>query len=105
MSLRKRIKAAVRAFKGKPTDCIHLGVEVKRCDECGRGDCEDCVYKRKFEYWLHLPHCNDCQHNGRNTCGHCPKPGEDVRINCPLYAPKPSIKEEPTNDQSTTTSL
>ena len=29
-----RLKAAVRAFKGRPISQLYLGLEVKRCDEC-----------------------------------------------------------------------
>ncbi len=39
------------------------------------------AYKRV----LSLPNCNDCGHNLHNSCGHCPRPGEQVRINCPLW--------------------
>ena len=30
----QRIKAAVRAFQGKPAHTISLGLEIKRCSEC-----------------------------------------------------------------------
>jgi len=49
MSLRNRLKNAARAFCGKPAESITLGVEVKRCDECDRGDCAQCGYKDKFK--------------------------------------------------------
>lgn len=35
-SLRDRVQAAVRAFRGKPTRSITFGVEIKRCDDCRR---------------------------------------------------------------------
>lgn len=33
-TLLDRIRAAVRAFQGKPAKSINLGIDVKRCDEC-----------------------------------------------------------------------
>ena len=33
-TLLDRIRAAVRAFQGKPAESINLGIDVKRCDEC-----------------------------------------------------------------------
>ena len=32
--LRSRLKAAIRAFRGKPAGHLYLGVDVKRCSEC-----------------------------------------------------------------------
>ena len=29
-----RLKAAARAFKGKPVGSLTFGLEIKRCDEC-----------------------------------------------------------------------
>lgn len=83
-----RIRDAAHALRGKPAHGITLGVEVKRCDQCDRGDCGQCFYKRKFEHWMGLPNCNDCLHNPHSSCGVCPAPGEDMRINCPLWEPK-----------------
>lgn len=40
-TLLDRIRAAVRAFQGKPKDTIDVGVRVLRCNEC--------EYKRKFD--------------------------------------------------------
>ena len=74
---------------------IILGLEVKRCDECSRGDCDSCIYKHKFEHLMSLPNCNDCASSVSGFCGFCPKPGEDVRINCPLW----EAKEEPTDGE------
>lgn len=31
---RSRLKAAIRAFRGKPAGHLYLGVDVKRCSEC-----------------------------------------------------------------------
>lgn len=50
--------------------------------------CDICAQKRGFEYWMNKPNCNDCAHSAHSSCGFCPKPGEDVRINCPLWKPK-----------------
>ena len=83
-----RLKNAAKAFRGKPLSSITLGLEVKRCDECDRSYCDQCAYKSKFYHWMSLPSCNDCLHNSHSSCGVCPLPGEDVRINCPLWEPK-----------------
>lgn len=85
-----RIRAAVRAFQGKPKNTLQLGLRVTRCDECDRGDCEQCVYKHKFEELMAAPQCNDCYHNSHSTRDwvFCPRPGEQVRINCPHWKPK-----------------
>ena len=47
-SLRDRVKAAVRAFRGKPISTLFLGVEVKRCDKC---DAVPLVRCRDFKWW------------------------------------------------------
>lgn len=87
-TLRERIADAIRAFQGKPVQTIQLGVRVVRCDECERGECELCAFKHEFETLMSLPNCNDCELNARNTCEHCPRPGEHIRINCPIHKPK-----------------
>lgn len=73
-----RLKAAARAFAGKPAPSIVLGLDVKRCDEC--------VYKQEFERLMALPNCNDCRY--RTRCEFSPHIGEMVRINCPTWAPE-----------------
>lgn len=35
-----RLKAAARAFKGKPAGSITFGLEIKRCSECKRKEPE-----------------------------------------------------------------
>ena len=41
----------------------------------------DCI--QYYDRVSRLPDCNDC---GKNPgCKYLPKPGEQVRINCPLY--------------------
>lgn len=83
---------------------INLGLEVKRCDECDRGDCSQCVrvncekcaYKQEFEKLMALPSCNDCRERARNGCQCAPRVGEFVRINCPMWSPeegKEGLKE------------
>lgn len=67
---------------------ITLGVEVKRCDKCDRGDCENCFYKGEFERLMNLKSCNDCGRHVGKRCEHSPKLGEYIRINCPLWQPK-----------------
>ena len=59
-----RLKAAARAFKGKPVSSLTRGLHVKRCDECERGDCTKCDYKREF------------------ARGYAPRVGGRIRINC-----------------------
>lgn len=39
-----------------------------------------------YERVASLPDCNDC--GGRNMCMYAPKPGQQVRINCPLWRPE-----------------
>lgn len=53
-------------------------------DRLGELETLETTYKRV----LNLPNCNDCGHQARNTCGHCPRFGADIRINCPLWKPK-----------------
>lgn len=65
-------------FKEKtPREHIGIGLEVKHCEQCD--------YKREFERLMNLPNCNNCKHRTSNACGHTPRGGEDVRINCPLW--------------------
>lgn len=86
-----RLRNAWTALCGKPAGSIKMGLIVKRCDECDRSYCGSCVYKQRFEHWMLLRNCHDCLHNRYSSCGVCPAPGEDIRINCPLWEPK---KEE-----------
>lgn len=74
-------------LKKKDPAGINVGVRVIRCSECDR-NCETCVYKRKFEELMELPNCNNCELNKAYGCSARPKPGEYVRINCPLHIPK-----------------
>lgn len=53
-------------------------------DRLGELETLEETYKRV----LSLPNCNDCGHQMRNTCGHCPRFGADIRINCPLWKPR-----------------
>jgi hypothetical protein len=39
----------MRNKKRSPIDCLTLGVEVKNCRDCNRGDCETCGYKIEFK--------------------------------------------------------
>lgn len=95
----------MKLFKKKrsPIGSITLGVEVKNCRECNRGDCDQCGYKHEFERLMALPNCNTCRRNApcartiltaRTTvldgdaCPIRPKLGEDIRINCPYWQPK-----------------
>lgn len=78
-----RIKAAWRTLTGKPKDTLTFGLEIKRCDDCGRGHCEDCGIRDFAHRLSRLHNCNDC---GKiKTCEHAPAWGADVRYNCPLW--------------------
>lgn len=39
--LRSRLKAAIRAFCGKPVGHLYLGVDVRRCSDCRRAPAVD----------------------------------------------------------------
>ena len=41
ITLKDRIKRAVKAFKGEKIGELHFGIEVKRCDEC--------EYRKRFD--------------------------------------------------------
>lgn len=51
------------------------------------------IYEKEFNRLMGLPNCNDC---GVKQSGHtypgCPKLGEDIRINCPLWTPRMEAK-------------
>lgn len=36
-------------------DTLTIGVELKRCDDCERGDCTQCIYKGKYEEMMSTP--------------------------------------------------
>lgn len=88
-TFKDRICAAFSAFKrGKVTvNALQVGIEFKHCRDCDRGDCEVCYFKRELTTILEQPSCNDCLHNSNCSCGCCPPPGGQVRINCPLWKP------------------
>lgn len=48
-TLLDRIRAAVRAFQGKPKDTIDLGVKVHRCSECERIDPREVILPKKVD--------------------------------------------------------
>lgn len=83
LGLGGRLRAAKRAFIGKPTGHITFGLEIKRCSECERGNCAICARKQHSEEISKLPDCHDCGKRGR--CEYEPQLGEWVRINCPLH--------------------
>ncbi len=41
--------------KQNPIGSLVVGVEVRDCRECNRGDCEGCCYKSEFERLMALP--------------------------------------------------
>ena len=43
----------------------------------------DCI-----RYYQRVSSFNDCNNCGRKSCEYKPKPGEQVRINCPLWEGK-----------------
>lgn len=76
-------------------DKLSFGVELKRCDECNRGDCDQCYYKDEYERLMRLPNCNDCGRLIRRPhCEFSPKIGEGDRINCPLWVPRDEAENE-----------
>lgn len=86
LGVRGRIRAAWRAFIGKPAGHLNYGLEIKRCDKCERGDCGQCVYKEHSRIISKLPHCLDCAR--RKSCEYEPEWGEWQRINCPHHVPE-----------------
>ena len=71
ITLKDRLRDAVRAFRRVPVRQIQLGLKVERCDEC------------ELQKLKKLPNCNDCA--AKSFCGYAPKPGEPTRVNCPLH--------------------
>ena len=59
-TLLDRIRAAIRAFRGKPIGSVSFGIDVKRCSECDKNDnsgiwyicdrtlCPDCSPECKY---------------------------------------------------------
>ena len=52
-TLLDRIRAAVRAFQGKPAETLNLGIDVKRCDEC-------CIKKATRQVQTFHAHVGSC---------------------------------------------
>lgn len=53
--MKRRIKNAVRALRGKPSRSIQLGVDVRRCDKCEAGWSRLCEVDGKpclFHRWI-----------------------------------------------------
>lgn len=48
-----------------------------------RHDCESCGLQEHLTRLHNMPDCNDCGAGG--ACQYRPRPGETVRINCPLW--------------------
>lgn len=48
-TLSDRIRAAVRAFQGKPKDHIDVGVRVNRCSECKLQDLREVIGPKKYD--------------------------------------------------------
>lgn len=54
--IREMLKSGIMIKENqKPIDSISIGVEVKECRECNRGDCESCSYKSEFMRLMALP--------------------------------------------------
>ena len=59
-SLRDRVKAAIRAFRGQPIGSLCFGIEVKRCSECHAVPvvrCKDCVHYRAGKHFTDINFC------------------------------------------------
>lgn len=52
------------------------------------------IYEQEFKRLMSLPNCNDCGVK-QSGCTYmsCPKLGEDIRINCPMWSPREEPKE------------
>lgn len=48
-TLSDRLRAAVRAFLGKPKDYIDVGVRIKRCSECEHIDPREIILPKKVD--------------------------------------------------------
>lgn len=51
-TLLDRCRRAYEAFRGKPISSLHMGIDIKRCDQCERAEvihCAECVHYRKSE--------------------------------------------------------
>lgn len=82
---RKAHSLAYKVVKD-PAHALEVGVLIKACADCNRGDCGACVYKQEFERLVNLRTCNDCELYP--VCNYRPKPGETIRINCFSWIPK-----------------
>lgn len=83
LTLKNRIRKAWHMLTGKPKDSIEIGLTVKRCDECERGNCTTCYYKAHSDGVSKLHDCNDC--GKARSCEYKPRVGSYTRINCPLW--------------------
>ena len=47
LTIKNRIRKAWQVLTGKPGQeiTVGIGIRVKRCDECERGECDACGYK------------------------------------------------------------
>lgn len=70
------------------TVCDEFPVEMESLPAALLNGIEAClaVYRRVMA----CPDCNTCAKKYR--CGYCPRPGEQTRINCPLWEKEPERK-------------
>lgn len=80
----KKLLEKIKARHKKTASTLRrYGVEVKRCNDCERGDCETCPYKEQLTALLMSPCCNGCADS--KTCPFRPEWGKPIRLNCILW--------------------
>ena len=62
MTLTDRLRAARKAFFGKPIGAIRMGIDVRKCSEC--------EYKRKEERVMYLCDGKTCSKCDNSECHH-----------------------------------
>ena len=61
-------------------------LQLSRAGGVERTNEEISFWEKEYRRLTDLPNCNCC--GIKNTCTYCPEPGENVRINCPLWEEK-----------------
>lgn len=89
-SLREYIRAIAKKAKKNKVGSITLGVEVKNCKDCRRGDCTICSANQELEELYKLPNCRSCRK--ALECPHRPRHGAPMRINCHLWEDRESLR-------------
>lgn len=64
-TIKDKLAAAVKAFRGKPNTTITFGVSVQRCDECERVKTRHAEWVRSFyhpEANVYVFRCSACEY-------------------------------------------